>query len=162
MARLLWQRSNLPAMFNPIRYWSFTLVALLCALACGSGKKTASNDAATPAQPCCDGTIYEVPEVDVPPSYPGGEAAMYAWVGNNLKTPELPAGADLSNTTTWVQFNVDCDGSVRDPVVKRGSLPELDASAMELVMRMPKWSPGEVKDRPVCVQYILPLKFEAK
>lgn len=134
------------------------VLLLFLALFCASchGRKAAIPAAATEdGSRCCDGgsDAYDVPEVREPPSFPGGEAAMYAWIGNNLV---LPAG--VTEGTSWVQFNVACDGSLHDAFVKVGAVPELDSAAVHLVRSMPAWTPGKVKDKPVCVRYVLPVK----
>ncbi len=110
---------------------------------------------------CCDDTTrmaYEVPEVQEPPSFPGGEAAMYAWLGNEIAYPVVARENGMEGTS-WVKFNVACDGSIRNVALARGSSIVLDTAAVNVVRRMPRWTPGKMKGEPVCVQYLLPVRY---
>lgn len=125
-----------------------------------------SRDRLTKAPPdpalCCDDTTrlaYEVPELQEAPSFPGGEAAMYAWLGNNIVYPDVAREAGLQGTS-WVKFNVACDGSIRHVALAKGIAIVLDTAAVNVVRRMPRWTPGKVKGEPVCVQYMLPVRYE--
>jgi hypothetical protein len=121
--------------------------------ACTDRKAATTTAAPAPTANCCAGTIYEVPEVEAAPSFPGGDAAMFAWVGNRLSVP-----AGTPHGTAWIEFNVECDGSLHTIVVKRAASPELDSAAVRLVRDMPAWEPGAIKGKAVCVQYLLPVK----
>lgn len=133
-------------------------------LACTSvslfiGCKSGSTGVTTAAADCCqrERDIYEVPELTKAPEFPGGEAAMYAWLGNKLTHPAAAEGVE---GTSWVQFNVACDGKLQDLLVKVPLHPELDSVAVRAVREMPDWTPGKIKDRIVCTRYALPVRFE--
>ena len=135
--------------------------ALMATPACKNQKLTA---APAEAARCCDegnGIVYEYVEVQERPSFPGGEPAMYAWLGNNLHYPEAAQEAGLQGTS-WVQFNVACDGSIRDVMLARGAAIALDTAAVNVVRRMPDWTPGRNKGKPVCVRYLLPVEYRLK
>lgn len=138
-----------------------TLVSLMAALsACRASQRTTGSDT-TPAGPCCPETVYEMPEVEEAAVFPGGDAALFAWVGNNLVYP--PEAAEMGvDGTCWVQFNIECDGTPTDIVLQKGVEPHLDSAAMDLARRIPAWTPAKIKGKPVCVQYILPVKFTLK
>jgi TonB family protein len=133
---------------------------VLMAWACGA-RQPAAGTGSPQLSPCCPVTVYEMPEVEEPASFPGGESAMYAWLGNNLQYPVKAAGSGVQGTT-WVRFNVECDGRLVDVQVQRGVDAALDSAAVELVRSMPAWSPGRHKGEPVCVQYLLPVNFVLK
>jgi protein TonB len=58
-----------------------------------------------------------------------------------------------------VQFVVNTDGSIVDPVVVRGVDPYLDKEALRVIKMMPKWSPGKQRNKPVRVKYTVPVMF---
>ena len=58
-----------------------------------------------------------------------------------------------------VQFVVNTDGSIVDPVVMRGVDPHLDKEALRVIKMMPKWSPGKQRGKPVRVKYTVPVMF---
>lgn len=132
------------------------LVVLL--LPVGGCKRSASAVTTAPGD-CCqrERDIYEVPELTKAPEFPGGEAAMYAWLGNRLSHPASAQGIE---GTVWVQFDVACDGKLQDIRVKLPLHPDLDTVAVRTVREMPDWAPGRIKDRFVCARYALPVKFE--
>ena len=123
------------------------------------GCKGGSTAVTPAAADCCqrERDIYEVPELTKAPEFPGGEAAMYAWLGNKLTHP---AGAEGVEGTSWVQFNVACDGKLQDLLVMVPLHPDLDSVAVRAVREMPDWTPGKIKDRFVCTRYALPVHFE--
>ena len=145
-----------------------TRIALLLALAALIAPPACKNRehaaASLEAARCCEdgnGIVYEYVEVQERPSFPGGEPAMYAWLGNNLHYPEAAQEAGLQGTS-WVQFNVACDGSIHDVMLARGAAIALDTTAVNVVRRMPDWTPGRNKGKPVCVRYVLPVEYRLK
>lgn len=107
---------------------------------------------------CCKGNlIYEVPDLTKAPQFPGGETAMYAWLGNRLSRP---ASAKDVKEQPMIQFHVECSGKLTDIAVKVPAHPDLDSLALNAVREMPVWSPGKIRDRAVCTLYVLPVNFE--
>ena len=45
-------------------------------------------------------------------------------------------------------------------MVERSVHPLLDAEALRVIKRMPKWKPGKVNGEPVNVKYRLPITFK--
>jgi protein TonB len=58
-----------------------------------------------------------------------------------------------------VQFIVEEDGSITNPVIIKSVYPSLDAEALRFVAKMPKWKPGKIDDKPCRTKYIVPLNF---
>lgn len=138
--------------------WHATATVAAMVLLLGGCKRSAST-LTTAAGDCCqrERDVYEVPEVTKAPEFPGGEAAMYAWIGNRIAQPAQAEGVE---GTVWVQFNVACDGKLQDILAKVPLHPALDSVAVRAVHDMPDWMPGRIKERFVCVRYALPVKFE--
>jgi len=57
-------------------------------------------------------------------------------------------------------FVVNKKGRIIDPTVERSAHPLLDAEALRVIKRMPKWKPGRVNGEPVNVKYRLPITFK--
>ena len=96
--------------------------------------------------------------VEQKPSFPGGDAAMMKWLGENISYPAAASEEGVEGRVT-VQFIVEKDGSVSNVQVVRGKHPALDAEAVRVVKKMPKWTPGRNNGQPVRVTYNLPVTF---
>ena len=96
--------------------------------------------------------------VEQKPMFPGGDAEMMKWLGSNINYPPQAAEEGVSGKVT-VQFVVEKDGSISGVKVVRGKHPALDAEAVRVVKKMPKWTPGRNNGAPVRVTYMLPVTF---
>ena len=96
--------------------------------------------------------------VEVMPKYPGGNEAMYKFLGENIKYPEKAKKEGIGGRV-YVTFVVEKDGTVTNVKVLKGAEESLDKEALRVVKMMPKWKPGTQKGKPVRVQYNLPIKF---
>ncbi len=83
----------------------------------------------------------------------GGANAIY----QNLRYPEIARRAGIEGRVI-VQFVIDQEGNVVDPVVVRGIGGGCDEAALEAVTNL-KFSPGRQRGRPVKVRYSLPITF---
>ncbi len=92
------------------------------------------------------------------PVYPGGETALYAFIAKETKYPEEAREQGISGKV-FVQFIVEKNGQVDSVWIKRSAHPLLDAEALRVVALMDGWTPGSQNDKPVRVQYMLPISF---
>ncbi|MDA3905280.1 MAG: energy transducer TonB [Bacteroidales bacterium] len=92
------------------------------------------------------------------PEFPGGEAAMYKFIGNNIDYPRMAKESGISGRV-FVTFVVERDGSVTDVQILRGIGGGCDEEAVRVIKMMPKWTPGKQRGKPVRVQYRMPIKF---
>lgn len=99
--------------------------------------------------------------VEEMPSFPGGEAELFKYLGKNTKFPPMAQDAGISGQV-YVTFVVDENGKVRDPKVLRGIGGGCDEEALRVVKAMPNWEPGKQRGKPVRVQYNLPIRFTLK
>ena len=96
--------------------------------------------------------------VEEMPVFPGGEAALFAFIQKETNYP--PAAREQGITgKVFVQFIVEKDGSVDSVWVKRSAHPLLDAEALRVVQLADGWKPATQNDKPVRVQYMLPISF---
>jgi protein TonB len=96
--------------------------------------------------------------VESMPEPPGGIAALYKYLGENIKYPQMAKESGIQGTV-YVTFVVERDGSITDVRVLRGIGGGCDEEAIRVVKNMPKWTPGKQRGKPVRVQYNLPVKF---
>ncbi len=99
--------------------------------------------------------------VEVMPSFPGGENKLEEFISNNINYPS----ASLQNRIqgrVYISFIVQKDGKIKDSKVVSGISDDCDSEALRLVRTMPDWNPGKQNGRNVNVQYILPLSFIIK
>jgi len=96
--------------------------------------------------------------VEDPPSFPGGQAAMMRWLGDNIRYPVVAQESGIQGRVI-LQFVVNTDGSIVDVQVVRGVDPSLDREAVRVVNAMPRWSPGRQRGQAVRVKFTLPVVF---
>lgn len=96
--------------------------------------------------------------VESMPEFPGGEAALYKFLAENIKYPQMAKESGIQGRV-FVTFVVERDGKVTDVRVLRGIGGGCDEEAIRVVKNMPKWAPGKQRGKSVRVQYNLPVKF---
>ena len=97
-------------------------------------------------------------EPDVMAEYPGGKSALISYISENVEYPE-ECKKNKVQGKVFVSFIVDKSGKVVNTKVERGVDPLLDKEALRVVNSMGKWKPGTKDDKPVNVQFTLPIKF---
>lgn len=99
--------------------------------------------------------------VEEMPSFPGGEAKLFEYLGKNIKYPQIAKEAGISGVV-YVNFVVGSNGNITDVKVLRGIGGGCDEEAVRVVKNMPKWKPGKQRGKPVKVSYNLPIRFSLK
>ena len=98
--------------------------------------------------------------VESMPEFPGGTAAMYKYIGENLKYPVIAQENGIQGKVVC-QFTINKDGSLVDiEVVRSAGDASLDKEAMRVIKSMPKWKPGKQRNQPVRVKFTLPVTFK--
>jgi protein TonB len=97
--------------------------------------------------------------VEQMPQFPGGESALYEYIGKNLRYPPMAAENNIQGRVT-VQFVVTKTGSIGEVKVLRGKDPDLDKEAVRVVKSLPKFIPGKMNGQAVNVWYTLPISFK--
>lgn len=101
--------------------------------------------------------VYD--QVEIQPVFPGGEAALSNFVETNLVYPENAIDRNTEGTVR-VQFIVDEKGNVKNPVVAGEKTGQgLDEAAMEVIRKMPAWTPGQVNGKNVKTRLVLPITY---
>jgi protein TonB len=92
------------------------------------------------------------------PEFPGGMSELMQYFSKNIKYPAI-AQENGTQGRVIVQFVVNRDGSIVDPVVVRSVDPYLDREALRVIMAMPKWKAGMQRGKSVRVKFTVPVQF---
>ncbi len=103
--------------------------------------------------------IFQVVEND--PEFPGGAEALYKYLAQNIKYPQLARENNITGRV-YVTFVVEKDGSVTGVRVLRDIGGGCGQEAIRVIKSMPKWTPGKQRGKNVRVQYNLPVNFSLK
>ena len=96
--------------------------------------------------------------VDMMPAFKGGEEAMYSWLSQNIRYPQIAHETGIQGTVV-VTFVVEKDGSITGAQVLNDIGGGCGDEALRVVKAMPKWKEGRQSNEPVRVQFNLPIKF---
>ena len=95
-------------------------------------------------------TIYKPDQVEQRAMFPGGQDGMLSFMMQHMKYPK-EAEKDKAQGTVVVHFVVEPDGSISNVMIPDSLKvhPVLDAAAVQLVKKMPKWKPAMLKGKAV-------------
>ena len=99
--------------------------------------------------------------VEEQPQFPGGEEALYTYLRDNIKYPQLARDNNITGKV-FVQFVVEKDGSISNAKVMRDIGGGCGNEALRVVKSMPKWKPGKQQGRAVRAQFNLPVAFNLR
>lgn len=99
--------------------------------------------------------------VENQPEFPGGMEALYKYLAQNIKYPQLARDNNITGKV-YVTFVVEKDGSIANPKVLRDIGGGCGAEAIRVVKSMPKWTPGKQRGKAVRVQFNLPVNFNLR
>ncbi len=100
--------------------------------------------------------IFEV--VQKMPEFNGGEKEMYEYLAKKMKYPEAAKAVGIQGIV-YIGFVVEKDGSISNTQILRDIGAGCGQEALRVVNDMPKWIPGEQRDKKVRVKFTLPVKF---
>ncbi len=103
-----------------------------------------------------ENVVFQV--VETMPSFPGGDAALFKFLNDNIKYPVIAQENGIQGRVIC-QFVVNRDGSIVDVEVVRSVDPSLDKEAIRVIKAMPNWAPGKQRGKSVRVKYTLPVNF---
>jgi len=99
--------------------------------------------------------------VEEMPMFPGGDAALLAYIGEHTQYPEVAKENNIQGRVI-VRFCVTSKGGVDKVSILKGVDPELDKEAMRVVSTLPAFKPGKQGGKPVPVWYMVPITFTLK
>ena len=100
--------------------------------------------------------VFDV--VEVMPSFPGGQAALFEWLSKNIKYPVVAEENGVQGRVI-VTFVVERNGSITDVQVVKSVDPSLDKEAVRVVKALPHWIPGKQNGSAVRVKFTVPVTF---
>lgn len=101
--------------------------------------------------------VYTV--VEQPPTFPGGDAALLAYIAKNVKYPAIAAEQDIQGVVN-VRFVVLEDGRVGQATIVKSLESHCDAEALRVVKSLPRFIPGKQQGKAVRVWYTLPIRYQ--
>lgn len=96
--------------------------------------------------------------IEQQPLFPGGYQAFGAYIGKNLKYPEVARLLGLEGRVL-VTFVVEKDGAVSTVMPVKCLGAGCESEAVRVISMSPMWEPGIQKGKPVRVQYTVPITF---
>ena len=97
--------------------------------------------------------------VEQMPVFPGGEAALLAYLAQHLKYP-AQAIRDRVQGIVLLRFVVLENGRVGQVQTIKSLEPHCDAEAKRVVKSLPRFIPGRQGGKAVRVWYTLPIRFQ--
>jgi protein TonB len=103
-----------------------------------------------------DNGLYKY--ADVPPSFPGGSAAMVKFIQAHIVYPPAEA-QQLIGGLVWVSVIVNKDGTLSDIKIATSVNKNLDAEALRVVKLLPPFNPGMLNHHPIRIITKIPVRF---
>ena len=95
----------------------------------------------------------------IQPYFPGGTPAVLNYLSKNIVYPAQAVTETIEGKVV-LQFTITKKGRIKDVEVIKSAHPLLDAEAVRVLERMPKWVPGKKDGKPINVKYALPVTFK--
>ena len=97
--------------------------------------------------------------VEQEPAFPGGDEALYEFIGKNVVYPRAARDAGIEGIVV-VEFVVEPNGKLSHVTAIRKVAPSLDEEAVRVVKMLPAWSPGKQRGKAVRSRFRLPINFQ--
>ncbi len=99
--------------------------------------------------------------VEQMPQFPGGDAALIKYLGQNIAYPKIAQENGIEGVVI-VGFVVGVDGSISDVKILRSLDPSCDKEAIRIVKALPRFIPAKQNGVSVAVRYTMPIAFRLK
>ena len=114
-----------------------------------------------------DSTYYIFTPLEIDAAFPGGDAALHAYIREHLVCPP-EVTTNYINATCYLQFEVTETGQADKIIVLRGvtDCPQCDQAAVKVIAEMPRWQP-QVYGRTSgitneTIQFTIPIHFSGQ
>lgn len=101
--------------------------------------------------------VYDI--VSERASFPEGVPSLFKWLYDNMNYPQSAIDNEIKERVE-VTFIVEKDGTITNPYITKSINKEIDAEALKLVNKMPKWEPGRRYGEIVRSYFTLPISFK--
>lgn len=102
--------------------------------------------------------VFSQDDVDVMPSFPGGECAKINFINSERQYPADEYRNRVQGRVVC-SFVVNPDGSISDATVIRGINPALNQEALRIINAMPRWVAGQIDGMNVPVYQLMSITF---
>ena len=99
--------------------------------------------------------------VEQMPVFPGGQEALLAYIGKNIKYPPMALRNQVEGRV-FIKFVVGPDGSVTNAEVQKGIGAGCDEESLRVIRTLPRFTPGKQNGRAVPVYFTVPVTFAIK
>lgn len=96
--------------------------------------------------------------VDTPVKFRGGESALLQFISQNLVYPVIAQEQEIQGSVI-LEFVVEKDDSIGDVKVIKSLSKECDQAAIDVVRKLPRFTPARKQGKPVAVMFRLPIRF---
>lgn len=143
-------------------FLSAAMASLLLSSCINENKKesadTTNVSTLTPPAPAED-AVVDYNSMETPPQYPGGYAAFYKFLKDNIKYPET-AKENKIEGSLLASFTIEKDGTLSNiKIDKKEMTTEFADEATRVLKLAEQWEPGMKNGKPVRVAYSIPIKF---
>lgn len=104
-------------------------------------------------------SVYNAAEAETKPTFPGGMIEFYRYVGENFKVSEEASKMKLKGKV-YLTFMIEKDGSLSEFRILRDMGYGTGEEAVRVLKLSPNWIPGTIDNKPVRVQYSLPIAIQ--
>ena len=115
---------------------TFNFPSFIILFVCLFSTTLSAQQAPSPTKPAAK---QNPSNMEVYPTFPGGEAALWKYVADNMVYPKDAMEANVQGIVL-VKFIVDYDGSISNIEIKLSISESLDAEAIRIIKNMPKWT----------------------
>jgi Gram-negative bacterial TonB protein C-terminal len=98
--------------------------------------------------------VFLLSVVDKKPEYPGGIEALTSFIAGNI---DLPINNVFDGGRVIVSFTVNKDGILSDIKIIKGIGLGINNEIIRLMNSCNNWIPGEIENKKVRVNYVLPI-----
>lgn len=96
------------------------------------------------------------------PKFKGESLSAFTyWINSNIKYPLIARNKCIQGTVK-VRFTINEKGKVVNAYIENSIHPLLDAEALRIVRKSPKWTPAIHDGVPVKVSYTIPVIFKLR
>jgi TonB family protein len=162
---LMMTKKPTPALANIKLLFVVPVIGLVFLFVSAFGKISSSPSLRSPS--AATETISEEPEivpfveVEEMPVFPGGDAALLKYLGENTTYPENAKKNKIEGRVI-LRFCVTEKGNINKISVLQGVNPEIDAEALRVASTLPAFIPGKQNGKAVPVWYMVPITFMLK
>lgn len=149
---------------KPILTPSQTIIEVLKPQDADTIPATFLTDTVTPIHPNLGGfeqTTENEPffKLEKMPEFNGGVKGLLRFISNNLEYPQDLVDMGIKGIVV-VMYVVDEQGKVKNPTIKQSSNPILNQYALDVVSKIPDYTPGMQNGKAASVYMSIPIEFK--